>query len=116
MPSLRPIDFEEVQSHLQRAGAADAEGAHDEAGSALVAARDALEPLMSQQRRRADALAAFGRAWLGLLPYAALAGVVTALASSSVAGISAAIGYLFTEWPVAALLLSRFDWAQDVAD
>ena len=64
----------------------------------------------------ADALAAFGRAWLGLLPYAALAGVVTALASSSVAGISAAIGYLFTEWPVAALLLSRFDWAQDVAD
>ena len=64
----------------------------------------------------ADALAAFGRAWFGLLPYAALAGVVTVLASSSVAGISAAIGYLFTEWPVAALLLSRFDWAQDVAD
>ena len=59
MPSLRPIDFEEVQSALQQAGALDAEGEHDAAGSALVAARDALETLMSQQRRRADALAEY---------------------------------------------------------
>ena len=64
----------------------------------------------------AEAAATFGRAWFGLLPYAALAGVVTVLASSSVAGIAAAVGYLFTEWTVAALLLSKFDWAQNVAD
>lgn len=63
-----------------------------------------------------EAVATFGRAWFGLLPYAALAVVVTVLASSSVAGIAAAVGYLFTEWTVAALLLSRFDWAQNVAD
>ena len=64
----------------------------------------------------AEAAATFGRAWFGLLPYAALAGVVTVLASSTVAGIAAAVGYLFTEWTVAALLLSKFDWAQNVAD
>ena len=58
----------------------------------------------------------FGRAWFGLLPYVALAGVVTVVASSSVAGISAAVGYFFMEWVVAAVLLSQFAWAQNVAD
>ena len=78
--------------------------------SSLVSERPEAQP------QWAEAAFTFGRAWFGLLPYAVLAGVVTALASSSVAGIAAAVGYLFTEWTVAALLLSKFDWAQNVAD
>ena len=58
----------------------------------------------------------FGRTWFALLPYVALAGLITLVASSSVAGIATAVGYFFTEWVVAALLLSQFDWAQNVAD
>ena len=58
----------------------------------------------------------FARAWFGLLPYVALAGVVTVVASSSVAGISAAVGYFFAEWVVAAVLINQFAWAQNMAD
>ena len=64
----------------------------------------------------AEVAATFCRAWFALLPYVALAGLVTVVASSSVAGIATAVGYFFTEWVVAALLLSQFDWAQNVAD
>ena len=78
--------------------------------SSLVSERPEAPP------QWAEAAATIGRAWFGLLPYAALAVVVTVLASSSVAGIAAAVGYLFTEWTVAALLLTKFDWAQNVAD
>lgn len=65
----------------------------------------------------ADAAATFGRAWFALLPYAALAALVAVVASSTVAEITAAVTYLFTEWIVAALILNTFDWAaQNVAD
>ena len=58
----------------------------------------------------------FGRAWFALLPYVGLAALVTVVVSSSVAGITTAIAYFFTEWVVAALLINLFDWAQNVAD
>ena len=64
----------------------------------------------------AEVATAFGRTWFSLLPYVLLAGLVSVVASSSIVGITAAIGYLFTEVIVVAVLLSNSDWAQNVAD
>ena len=84
------------------------------ASSAMVAALVSERP--DAPTEWAEVATIFGRTWFALLPYGALALLVTVVASSSVAGIATAIGYFFTEWTVAALLLSQFGWAQSVAD
>ena len=85
------------------------------AGSSVV-----VDTLVSDQPETAtewaEVAGPFGRAWFGLLPYIALAGLVAVLASSSAAAISTVVAYFFTEWIVAGLLVSQFDWAQNVAD
>ena len=63
-----------------------------------------------------EAATTFGKAWLALLPYVTLAGLVTVLTASSIGGIATAIGYFFTGLLVAGLFINLFDWAQNVAD
>ena len=64
----------------------------------------------------AEVATTFFRAWFGLLPYIALAGVVTVVASSSIAGIATAVGYFFAEYVTAAIFISLFDRTGGVTD
>lgn len=63
-----------------------------------------------------DALKAFGKAWVSLLPYVALTAFVTVLARSSAAGMAIGLGYYFLEQILIALLSGLFSWFQDVAN
>ncbi len=64
----------------------------------------------------ADAAKAFGKVWFALLPYVALAGLVSVITASTAAGMGASLGYYFVEQIASAILMNFFDWFETVAD
>lgn len=63
-----------------------------------------------------EAGTAVAKAWVGLLPYIALAALITVVFSSSVAGIALALVYNFAEEILVAILLNVFEGFDTVAD
>jgi ABC-type transport system involved in multi-copper enzyme maturation permease subunit len=64
----------------------------------------------------ADALESFGRAWVSLLPWVALAASMTVLTGSAAAGTAITMAYQFTEQLLVAVLTQLVDWFHNVAD
>ena len=82
--------------------------------SAIVGALVSEEPV--PQAEWTEAATTLGRTAFSLLPYVVLAGLVTVVTSSSIAGITVVFGYFFSELLFVALLVNLFDCGQNVAD
>ncbi|MFC1944237.1 ABC transporter permease subunit [Chloroflexota bacterium] len=63
-----------------------------------------------------DGAVTLAKAWMGLIPYVALAAIVTILTSSSAAGIGLGLGYYFVEQIAVTILIYLFGWFETVAD